>query len=289
MAFDPFLYLAFAGGFLVGRLVKFHPPWVARATLGTVVVLVGLLGASLASEPWTPLVATIPLAIGFAVLVLALTAAVYLALSRVRPAPPAAPEPAPARERIPLSVVLLATLVVGFLLGRAVPVPSSAAIPWVLCLLLALVGFEIPLHFGGLPEVWKPLLAASVGAVGAAAVFIVLLGVPTGVAFATAFAFGFYSLAGPLVVARAGALFGLLAFLTNFLREDFTMVASPYVGRALGGAGLAAMGGATSMDTTLYFVTRYGDRGAGSLALANGLALTIAATLLLPVLLTLPV
>jgi uncharacterized membrane protein YbjE (DUF340 family) len=39
------------------------------------------------------------------------------------------------------------------------------------------------------------------------------------------------------------------------------------------------------MDTTLYFVLRYGDRKAGALAVASGLTLTIAAGLLIPLLL----
>jgi uncharacterized membrane protein YbjE (DUF340 family) len=42
------------------------------------------------------------------------------------------------------------------------------------------------------------------------------------------------------------------------------------------------------MDTTLYFVTRYGDRNAGGLALASGLILTVAASLVLPFVLAFP-
>jgi uncharacterized membrane protein YbjE (DUF340 family) len=42
------------------------------------------------------------------------------------------------------------------------------------------------------------------------------------------------------------------------------------------------------MDTTLFFVTRYGESEAASLSLATGLVLTVAASLLLPVLLALP-
>jgi uncharacterized membrane protein YbjE (DUF340 family) len=60
------------------------------------------------------------------------------------------------------------------------------------------------------------------------------------------------------------------------------------VGLPLGGEGLSALGGATAMDTTLYFVTRYGDRNAGSLALASGLILTVAASLVLPFVLAFP-
>jgi uncharacterized membrane protein YbjE (DUF340 family) len=66
------------------------------------------------------------------------------------------------------------------------------------------------------------------------------------------------------------------------------MVLSPVAGRRLRGAGLAALGGATAMDTTLYFVTHFGDEDAGSLALATGLVLTVTASLVLPAVLALP-
>ena len=48
------------------------------------------------------------------------------------------------------------------------------------------------------------------------------------------------------------------------------MVLAPWAGDRLKGEGLTALGGATAMDTTLYFITRYGDREAGSLALTSG-------------------
>ncbi|MGA8542968.1 MAG: LysO family transporter [Thermoplasmata archaeon] len=290
MLFDPYLYVAFAIGFLAGRAIHRRPRWVPLATLASVVVLVGLLGAVLDTVPWPSLLATIPLAIGFAALILGLTAGIYLGLARLRPVPGERPPPAPpiAERDLPLSLVLLAALLAGFGVGRVVAVPAEAAIPWVLYVLLALVGFGIPLRLSALRSVWMPLTAAVTGALAAAVVFVVLDRLALPVALATTLGFGFYSLAGPLVVARAGALLGLLAFLTNFLHENLTMLLSPYLGRYLRGGGLTAIGGATSMDTTLYFITQYGDAEAGSLALASGLILTIAASLLLPAVLTLP-
>jgi uncharacterized membrane protein YbjE (DUF340 family) len=288
VAFDPYLYVAFALGFVVGRLVERRPAWVPRATLATIVVLVGLLGVSLASVPWVSLATAVPIAFAFAALILGLTAGFAVLVTRVGSSPsPPAPPPAP-DERLPVSLVLLGALLVGLAVGHLVLVPATEAIPWVLYVLLALVGFDIPLRLGALREVWRPLTAAVAGALAATAVFVLLVPLALPVALATALAFGFYSLAGPLVVARAGALLGLIAFLTNFLREDLTMLSAPYVGARLRGSGLAALGGATAMDTTLYFVTRYGDREAGSLAIASGLVLTVAAGLILPAVLSLP-
>jgi uncharacterized membrane protein YbjE (DUF340 family) len=285
---DPLLYLAFAIGFVAGQVIRPHPRWVPSATLLTVVVLVGLLGASLDAVPLVSLADAVPLALAFSLTILALTAASCLLLARWRPPPEGPARPAGDRRRPVLSVALLAALLVGLGVGRAVSVPALEAIPWVLYLLLGLVGFDITLRLAALRGVWVPLTAAAVGAVGAALVFAALDRAPLGVSLATSLGFGFYSLAGPVVLARAGAVFGLLAFLTNFFRENLTMLLSPYLGARLRGAGLTALGGATAMDTTLYFITRYGDPDAGSLALASGLVLTIGASLLVPAVLSLP-
>jgi uncharacterized membrane protein YbjE (DUF340 family) len=288
VAFDPFLYVAFAAGYLVGRVVRPRSVWVPRATLATVGVLVALLGASLDSVPSGTLLAEIPLALGFVAAILGLTIGVYAALRGMRaPSAPGGTTPRAAR-RPDISLSLLAALLLGFAIGRWVPVPAAAAIPYVLYVLLALVGFDIVLTRAGLRGVWVPLSSAVAGALGAAALLIAVAGVPAIAGLSTSLGFGFYSLAGPLVAARLGSALGLLAFLTNFLREQLTMLLAPYLGPRLRGAGLAALGGATAMDTTLYFVTRYGDEEAGSLSLATGIVLTIAASVLLPALLALP-
>ena len=288
MAFDPYLYVALAAGVVAGYLVRPTTPWVGRATLASVFVLVGLLGASLAGIALPSLLLTVPVALGLVALVLGFTTGTFLLLSRLRPSSVRRPAPAGSSARFPVSVGLLAALVVGYGLGRSMPFPAESAIPYALYALLALVGFGLRLSWGRLPSLWVPVVSASVGAVAAAGVFAVAGGASLPVALAATLGFGFYSLAGPLVAASAGAVLGLLAFLTNFLRENLTMVLAPSAGRSLGGEGLTAWGGATSMDTTLYFVTRYGDADAGSLAIASGLILTLVATVALPALLAVP-
>ena len=288
MAFDPFLYVAFVLGLAAGRLTHWRSPWVSRALVLTVIVLVGLLGASLNDVALGSLAVMVPVALGFALLILGLTTVASLLLARLRPASPAPTPGAQTRERFPLSLILIGAVLGGFAIGHVVNVPTGNTIEWALYVLLALVAFDLPLKWSGLRAVWVPLAAATTGALAAGALFAVLSGIALPVSMGTSLAFGWYTLAGPLVLARAGAVLGLLAFLTNFLRENLTMVLSPVVGRRLRGEGLTALGGATAMDTTLYFVTRYGDRDAGSLALASGLILTVAASLIVPLVLAFP-
>ncbi len=289
MAFDPFLYVALAAGYVAGRVVRWRSPWIPRATLATVGVLVALLGASLASVGPGILAGEIPLALAFVALLIILTLAIGWAIDRPRTSAPPRPAPDSApRPRFSVSVAFVAALAVGYALGRFVPVPSDTLIPYVLYVLLALVGFDLVLRAAGLRRLWVPLTAAVLGALGAAALLAALAGISATAALSTSLAFGFYSLAGPLVAARLGAALGLLAFLTNFLREQLTILLAPVLGPRVRGPGLTAIGGATAMDTTLFFVTRYGDEESASLALATGFVLTVAASLLLPALLALP-
>jgi uncharacterized membrane protein YbjE (DUF340 family) len=290
VAFDPFLYVAFAAGFLAGRVAPRHGRWVSYATQATVVVLVGLLGALVGEAPNLALLDAIPVAVAFVAVLLGLTVALYFALVRWQPAPSSAPTSAdpPAARHVPFSLELVAALLIGFAAGRLTGVDPSTAIPWALYALLALVGFDVTLTLAGLRRVWVPLAAALGGALAAGTLFALVGSLPLPVSLSTSLAFGFYSLVGPLVTARAGAVLGLIAFLANFLRENLTMVLSPYLGPRLKGAGLSAMGGATAMDTTLFFVTRYGEREAASLALATGFVLTLTATVAIPALLALP-
>lgn len=288
MAFDPFLYVALGLGIVSGRVVRPRSPWVGWATRATIVVLVGLLGTLLDGVAAGALLITIPVALAFAGLILGTTAGLYLLLARRESGPGGPPSTPPDAGPVPFSAVLVAALIVGFGVGHFVPVPSSLGLTGALYVLLFLVGFDLKLRWGRMQGLWLPLTAAGVAAVVSAVLVALIVQSSVTVPLATTLAFGWYTLAGPLVAARAGTLLGLVAFLTNFFRENLTMLLSPYVGRRLRGAGLAALGGATSMDTTLYFVIRYGDEEAAGVSLASGLILTLAAGLVLPVVLALP-
>lgn len=286
VSIDPFLYVAFALGWVVGRILPHRGPWVGRATVGCVALLLALLGISFRDLPLAALGTVVPYALALTALTLVLTAVVARALRR-RSAPPSNRDDGARAERVPTSVVLLAALFVGVGIGRFVALPADRFVPWALYALLALVAFGLDLAWGPLRRAWVPVVAGVVGATAAAAVLLPFLPWAAAPVFASAYAFGWYSLAAPLVGAKAGVTLGLFAFLTNFAREASTIVLAPRLGRRVGGEGLASLGGATSMDTTLYFVVRYGDAEAGSLAIASGLALTAAASLLVPLLLAL--
>lgn len=290
MDIDPFLYVALGVGVLLGWALRPRTPWIARATQATILALLFFLGASLIRVPAADLPGAIALGLGFAVLILACTVAIALLIPRARAPPPVAPptEGPPTSSSSWFSVALIAALVVGYATASAVPVPAENGITYALYLLLFLVGLGLQWLWRSLARVWVPVTAALLGALVAAGIYTAATGLALRSSLAITFAFGWYSLDGPLVAASLGAALGLLAFLANFLRENLTMLLAPVIGRRLRGEGLTAMGGATSMDTTLYFVLRFGDAEAASLALTSGLILTVLASLLVPVLLALP-
>ena len=286
---DLLLYAALFGGWLIGRRFPARGPWPGRASLAAVVVLVGLLGASFRAIDGMQVLAVLPWAFVFAAAILATTAGVYFALEQ-RSAPLGAgdePPAPPTRDRVPTSGLLLLALGGGYGIGRLTPLPTASLIPLALAVLLLLVGYGLELSLRSVRRAWLPIASAAVAVVAVAGIASLAARVWANAVWATALGFGWYSLTGPLVAARWGATVGLFAFLANFLREAMTMLLSPYIGRRLRGEGLAALGGATSMDTTLYFVVRYGDRRAGTLAVASGLTLTVAASLLVPFVLAL--
>ena len=277
---DLLLYVSLGAGFIAGRILPHRPEWTGPATLASIFVLVGLLGASLGPVAPATLAATVPLAALLIGTILGFTVLIAVAVSR----------PRPRRERNPrrlgrgwwLSPCLLATLLAGYAAGRATGWSYDPGIEYALYLMLALVAFDLRWSREGLRRIWAPVLAAGGGAVLAGTVFTIFGLLPLRIAFAAGFGFGWYTLTGALVAASAGASFGFLAFLTNFLRENLTMISSPWAGPVLGAEGMSAVGGATSMDTTLYFITHFADPDGGSLALATGLVLTIAASILVP-------
>jgi uncharacterized membrane protein YbjE (DUF340 family) len=280
--FDPFLYFALAGGYALGRAVDLRGPWLDRSTIVTVALLIFFLGGILAPIPPGVLVDVIPLSLLLAALVLGLSLGLVYLLPRSKPTHLPTEHPRPW-----VGLLFLAPLGAGFAAGHVLVLPYDALVTYALYALLVLIGLGLTLSRSGLRTLATPLVAAGAGAILAALLFSALTAEPLATALASSLGFGWYSLAGPLVATRLGATAGFLAFLSNFLRENLTMVTAPVVGPRAGPEAITAMGGATTMDTTLYFVKRYGGEEGASLALASGFLLTVAASVLVPLVLAL--
>jgi len=103
-----------------------------------------------------------------------------------------------------------------------------------------------------------------------------VLGINVVGAMAVTSGFGWYTLAGPLVGQLFGADLGALGFVVNFLRELLTIVTIPLMAK-IDRYTPVALGGATTMDTTLPIIVRYCGSEALIVAFSSGFALSVMA------------
>ncbi len=186
-------------------------------------------------------------------------------------------------------ISVAAGVLVGMLLGEPVEHVDTA----IMAILFLLV-FGVGLDLGARGDAWRRV--TSLGPRLIAVPVVSALGSLTGVALAAAFmwdypwrvacalgsAFGWYSLSGPLLTHLAGPDVGALAFLSDVLRELTALLAIPLVARRIGHAEAVALGGATSMDTTLPLLSEASNGTATPLAFAHGMVIGLFVPVLLP-------
>ncbi|MBC7217124.1 MAG: lysine exporter LysO family protein [Candidatus Caldatribacterium sp.] len=103
-------------------------------------------------------------------------------------------------------------------------------------------------------------LGAMAGSLAGAGVFALCTSFTLGESLAVTSGFGWYSLSGVLLARLGNPSLGLFAFVTNVFREILTLVGVAWVYRVFGGWAAVALGGATSMDTTLGVLFRVSKR-----------------------------
>ena len=119
-------------------------------------------------------------------------------------------------------------------------------------------------------------LAVAVGSIAGGAVGGLVLGLDAVKTMAVTAGYGWYTLAGPLVGQFFGAQWGALGFVVNFLRELLTIVTISVTARIDKYAPIA-LGGATTMDTTLPVIVRYCGSDSLIAAFSSGFTLSIIA------------
>ncbi|MBC8004961.1 MAG: lysine exporter LysO family protein [Verrucomicrobia bacterium] len=95
--------------------------------------------------------------------------------------------------------------------------------------------------------------------------------------------FGYYSLSSLLITQLASESLGVIALLSNIMREMITLLTTPLLVMYFGKLAGISAGGATSMDTTLPVITRFSGKEWSIISVFSGIVLTI----LVPVLVTL--
>lgn len=87
--------------------------------------------------------------------------------------------------------------------------------------------------------------------------------------------FGYYSLSSIYITELRGETLGVVALLSNVMREIITLLFTPLFARYFGKLAPITCGGATSMDTTLPIITQYAGKEYAVVSLINGTVLTV--------------
>ncbi len=191
------------------------------------------------------------------------------------------------------SLMILACLAGGILAGVLVLLPRGFLdldpTVYALNVLLFLVGTEI----GANTRVWQlarnqnvrillvPLSAVLGTFLGVALFSIFVPGVGFRGSLAVGSGFGYYSLASVLIAEIGGKTLGVVALLSNILRELATLLTAPLLARYFGRLAPIVSGGATSMDTTLPVITRSVGTEYAVICVVNGVVLTLLAPVLI--------
>ena len=191
------------------------------------------------------------------------------------------------------SLIILTCLVAGILVGILGVVPKGfldlGPTVYALNALLFLVGIEI----GANTRVWQvarsqnakillvPLSAVLGTFLGVALASVFVPGVGFKESLAVGSGFGYYTLASVLIAEIGGKTLGVVALLSNIMREMATLLVAPLMARYFGRLAPIVSGGATSMDTTLPIITRSVGTEFAVISVVNGVVLTLLAPLLI--------
>lgn len=192
------------------------------------------------------------------------------------------------------SLIILSFFAVGVLLGFSDIIPSKfSEIDWssyALYALMFLVGIGIGADKSALKvlvtmrlKIFFVPLAVIIGSLaGAGFISIFLSSISFKESLAVGAGFGYYSLSSIIITKISGDTLGVIALLSNVMREIMTLLLAAIMVRYFGKLAPIASGGATSMDTTLPIITEYSGKDYAMIAVFNGIILTI----VVPVLVT---
>ncbi len=134
-----------------------------------------------------------------------------------------------------------------------------------------------------------PLMTIAGTFSGVLAVSALLKDISAGEALAVGAGFGYYSLSSIIISQLHSESLGVIALLSNIIREILTLITAPLMVMCFGRLSPVAAAGATSMDTTLPVITAVSGRQFTVIALFHGILLTIIVPVLVPLILRLSI
>jgi len=196
------------------------------------------------------------------------------------------------------TLIILTFFAVGVMLGVSGKLPANMiSTDWssyALYVLMFLAGVGI----GADRKSWHVLRAMNIkiflvpggiiiGTLGGVTVVSVLLpALQLREVLAVGVGFGYYSLSSIFISRLHSESLGVIALLSNMLREILTLILVPVLVKYFGKLAGIASGGATSMDTTLPVISKYSGKDYAIISLFSGIVLTILVPILVTFILT---
>lgn len=181
------------------------------------------------------------------------------------------------------SIIIVSFFVVGVLLGRFGLIPEALAENdfsiYALYVLMFLVGLSIgsdkkainALRNQNLKIFLLPAGTILGTWIGVVAVSIFLDKRSVTDCLAVGSGFGYYSLSSIFITELKGAELGVIALMSNIIREIFTLLLAPLLVVWFGKLAPIAAGGATTMDTTLPVITKFSGKEFVIIAISHGI------------------
>ena len=188
--------------------------------------------------------------------------------------------------------LVLASLTIGTLVGHFLSPDFGNAYELMLHVLIFLIGMDLGLNFNakelrkvGGKALVLPFLTLT-GSILGGLLAALVLGIEPRWGLAIGAGCGWYSLTGP-IIAQYSAVYGAVSFLGNLMREILTIMFYPIAIRKIDPEKAVVIGGATTMDTTLPIITKFGGREVALVAFVHGFILTAVVPFLVPLILSL--
>ena len=185
------------------------------------------------------------------------------------------------------SLIILSVFIIGLVIGALHILPEIAWIrdvsTWFLYALMFLVGIAI----GSDKHIWQQFreinfrillipITTIIGTGIGMVLFYMLFSFPKALdIFAIGSGFGYYSLSSILISKVSGETIGIIALLSNIIREISTLVLAPVLAKYFGKLAPIAAGGATTSDTTLPVILKYSGKEYVLGAVIQGIVLTL--------------
>ncbi|QKR01090.1 lysine exporter LysO family protein [Metallosphaera tengchongensis] len=278
------LYVAFLG---IGKIGKRSFPKVGDSVVLLLIFSISLWGGAkvISVNALTGILST---SLILSLLVVLLTFAGGLALKKTVPVRGSHDL---ALYQLKYGAPLLLGIALGFLFRP--DLPFSSLIDYELYALAIVIGFNMgsEIRFRAIFNVTKDatltMLVVFLGAIISSVVAFALGIVPNlKLSLAIFMGSGWYSYTGPIVSSYYGPIYGVIAFLTNFFREQLAFLLIPLLVRVKSNPYSAiAIGGATSMDTTLGLYSSIFGGDYSVSAMMSGAVLTLVIPIILPLIL----